>query len=306
MYNKIFIGQKFNLLTVIEKTTKRKNNSIVWLCQCECGNYKEVTSSDLNANRVKSCGCLNQKTKQGNYNDLSGKKFGRLLVLNITDKRTSNRGIIWHCKCDCGKEIDVAGERLIRGTSKSCGCYQKDKVSQINRERGYDLKDKKFGKLTPLYLLENTTKRTWHCKCDCGKEIDVLADYLLNGHSCSCGCGLYSKGELLIQQILDQNNIPYIREYKIKDCIFPDSGYFAKFDFFVNNKYLIEYNGLQHYEERRFGNKRFEELSQIQKRDKFKIEFCHSHNIPLICIPYTQYNKLSIKDLLLESSEFIV
>ena len=55
--SKNLIGQQFNYLTVLEKTDKRKNGSVVWLCQCKCGNYKEVTTSDLNAKRVTSCGC---------------------------------------------------------------------------------------------------------------------------------------------------------------------------------------------------------------------------------------------------------
>lgn len=33
------------------------------------------------------------------YIDLTGQKFGRWTVLNITDKRAKNRSIIWHCKC---------------------------------------------------------------------------------------------------------------------------------------------------------------------------------------------------------------
>jgi len=32
------IGERFGRLTVIEKTDKRKNGSIVWKCQCDCGN----------------------------------------------------------------------------------------------------------------------------------------------------------------------------------------------------------------------------------------------------------------------------
>ena len=38
-------GQKFNYLTAIEKTDKRKNGLIVWKFKCECGNTIEVPAS---------------------------------------------------------------------------------------------------------------------------------------------------------------------------------------------------------------------------------------------------------------------
>ena len=49
------------------------------------------------------------------YTDITGQKFGRWTVMNITDKRTKNRTIIWHCKCECGNEKDVDGYTLKSG-----------------------------------------------------------------------------------------------------------------------------------------------------------------------------------------------
>lgn len=54
-------GQKFGLLTVIElnkELTKHSNSDAIWLCQCECGNYKNVKSSYLSQGWTKSCGCI--------------------------------------------------------------------------------------------------------------------------------------------------------------------------------------------------------------------------------------------------------
>lgn len=53
------LGQKFNKLTVIEMTTKKRSGGdIVWKCKCDCGNVTEATASELRNNRIKSCGCL--------------------------------------------------------------------------------------------------------------------------------------------------------------------------------------------------------------------------------------------------------
>lgn len=57
---------------------------------------------------------------------LKGKKFGRLMVQNATEKRSYKGCVIWHCKCDCGNELDVASDDLLSGHSVSCGCKRKE------------------------------------------------------------------------------------------------------------------------------------------------------------------------------------
>lgn len=305
-------GKQYNYLTVIEKTEKRKRGAVVWLCKCKCGNYKEVTSGELNAGRVTSCGCYNKEKAAQNFNDLTGQKFGRLTVLSKTDKRANNRCIIWHCLCDCGNEIDVASDRLLKkeNGTKSCGCLQKEKVKITGHKLGKDLTNQKFGKLTPILLLDNKEKRTWLCRCDCGNICEVLSQYLLNGHVSSCGCMTTSKGEEKIKELLELNNINFISEKIFSTCKFKDTNYPAYFDFYVDNKYIIEYDGIQHFKPRTFNNisqeKALENFVKVQEHDNYKNQWCKENNIPLIRIPYTHYNDLCIEDLQLETSLFIV
>jgi len=52
------IGKKFNRLTVLEETNKRtKQRTKIFLCRCDCGNFKEVAKEKLR-HGTKSCGCL--------------------------------------------------------------------------------------------------------------------------------------------------------------------------------------------------------------------------------------------------------
>ena len=51
-------GQRFGRLIAIKRTGKKKNNSQVWECKCDCGNVCEVPSGYLNSGGTKSCGCL--------------------------------------------------------------------------------------------------------------------------------------------------------------------------------------------------------------------------------------------------------
>ena len=50
--------------------------------------------------------------------DITGQVFGKLTAMNPTDKR-SGRSVVWHCKCECGNEIDVSVTNLKDGNRVS-------------------------------------------------------------------------------------------------------------------------------------------------------------------------------------------
>ena len=170
----------------------------------------------------------------------------------------------------------------------------------INQIHFKNLTGQRFGLQTVLNLdTEKSTarKKYYKCLCDCGTIRTVSASNLISGNSQSCGCLKISHGELKIRTLLKEYNIPFETEKKFDDCINPLTNTQLRFDFYVNNQYLIEYNGIQHY---RKNNKNWgENLADIQYRDNLKIEWAKFHNIPLIIIPYTKYNELTINDLLL-------
>ena len=59
--------------------------------------------------------------------DLTGRRFGRLLVLNESDKRDGS-SVVWRCKCDCGKVVDVSARNLLHRGTVSCGCNKAEKA----------------------------------------------------------------------------------------------------------------------------------------------------------------------------------
>lgn len=75
--------------------------------------------------------------------DLTGKRFGRLVVIQRMDN-AKNRKLRWLCKCDCGKEKIILGYHLKSGHTKSCGCLRKEvtikRLSIINKGNEYSLK----------------------------------------------------------------------------------------------------------------------------------------------------------------------
>lgn len=152
-------GKRFGRLTVLYqidniisvKGVKRTN----WHCICDCGTECNVAGDNLRKGNTKSCGCLRkEKGHQAKFKDLTGQKFGRLIVLyeNTTDPRNEKcKYTIWRCKCECGNECDVIGSNLIKGATKSCGCLQKETVSNRSTKdiRQYDEFGNVIKKLCP-------------------------------------------------------------------------------------------------------------------------------------------------------------
>lgn len=66
---------------------------------------------------------------KGKLKDLLGQRFGRLIVIELADKRTTGRAV-WRCKCDCGSIKEIVGTSLTSGNTKSCGCYNKEIASK--------------------------------------------------------------------------------------------------------------------------------------------------------------------------------
>lgn len=58
-------------------------------------------------------------------NDLTGKRFGRLVVVKQAG-RSNSRKVLWLCLCDCGNEKVVMADHLRRGNTKSCGCLMEE------------------------------------------------------------------------------------------------------------------------------------------------------------------------------------
>ncbi len=122
MVSKYFIktGDVFFSWTVIEANVKNSRS----LVSCKCLTQRLVRNSDLMTARSKSCG---KKVCGEDYSELTGKRFGYLLVLEKTDQRSNNGGVIWKCRCICDKIFLAKSRRLISGATKSCGC-QRDKL----------------------------------------------------------------------------------------------------------------------------------------------------------------------------------
>ena len=77
--------------------------------------------------------------RAGNFIDMTGKRFDRLQVISLARIGKDNRAV-WHCRCDCGKEVDVIGKSLRNGSTHSCGCLNVEnstkRIVALNTKHG--------------------------------------------------------------------------------------------------------------------------------------------------------------------------
>jgi hypothetical protein len=67
--------------------------------------------------------------------DFMGQKFERLTVLKFAGLNKDHKAL-WLCKCECGNETTVVGNRLRNGDIKSCGCLRTERISKQNLQHG--------------------------------------------------------------------------------------------------------------------------------------------------------------------------
>jgi hypothetical protein len=123
----------------------------------------------------------NGKKYGGNgFKDLTGMRFGRLLVVDLNHK---NRAAYWNCLCDCGNMIVEKTKDLNYGSVKSCGCLQSDSV--LTGEDHWNWK----GGITPenMKIRGSLEYRTWRINVfkrdnficqNCGKTGDLNAHHI--------------------------------------------------------------------------------------------------------------------------------
>ena len=176
-------GKDFTYWHVLKKVSE--SGAAKWLCRCKCGTERVVLARSLKSGISKSCGCLNRERTSALGHNLLGKTFGNLIVIG-KEPHKSGSCLRWKCRCLlCGGECVVTGTRLEKGFKTHCGCLTKKDHTKK------DISGLTFGKLMALYETadrDHNGSVIWHCRCECGNEVDVSYSDLRYNARISCGC----------------------------------------------------------------------------------------------------------------------
>lgn len=224
----------------------------------------------------------NKNINYKNFIDLTGQKFNRWTVLYKDNKRiktnheenkrkgSSSSTTYWICRCECGNERSVGSSNLKYGTSKSCGCLERELTIQRNiklksflenlensRPEIYELlENKEDGKIT----IGSSRKATLKCPI-CNQTRVYSVDYLAkSGFSCLNCSSKNSYPNRLVYKFLNQLGIEFESE-KSFDWVNR-----KRYDFYIP-KYnmIIEAHGLQHY-----ADCTWSKATEQKENDKYK------------------------------------
>lgn len=153
--------------------------------------------------------------KKSNY---VGQKFNKLLAL---ERIIKNRRSHYRCKCECGNEMLVEGNRLSSGHTKSCGCLRQEARKKYGHPLTEGLAN---GRVVIQYYKRNAKRRNISFELSEQESLD-----LLQGKCYYCGREPFNYVEKprrngrFIYSGMDRadNNKPYIKENVVpccKDC----------------------------------------------------------------------------------------
>lgn len=277
-----------NNCQLISRNYKDNNDAWVGTFKClDCGTiFQNKLKSVFNEN-VKNCPC------HSNQDNLLGQEKGIYKILSKAPKKPGDRNVYWNCLCkECGLIFEITSGDFNRRIRTACPHTTNQSYSfKGGRPIKEDLSGNTYGKLKVLEYLDD---QYWLCQCSCGNQVKKRRDQLIENKGLACPKCLHSisSGEILIASILEELNINFISQKSFNTCRFPNTNALARFDFYLPDfSIAIEFNGEQHYREKR--NIFFDDFKRTQYRDNCKIQWCKENNIKLIIISYTEQKKLN-------------
>ena len=148
-----FTGKKIGRCIVLEKDKENSHKDIYWLIKCKCKEIFSRRHADIRNGRIYECpNCVFRRSQY--Y--IGGKKFGRLSVqdkwewwISPTNGKKFRR---WFCVCECGNELWIIANSIVRECTVSCGCWMQKNSSRYANETLYPIRHGMTGKnLSPIY-----------------------------------------------------------------------------------------------------------------------------------------------------------
>ena len=286
IYN--LVGQEYEILG-----TYRRNDIHIKMKHKTCGYEWDIIPNSFLNNGARCPRCSLErvsgsitKTQEEFISEVKEKHGDRYTVIDKYVR--SNKKLTVLCNV-CGDIWEVTPNNLLRHNCPNCTRPNYHTNTEKFKERIYRLTGSEYVVLGE-YVNALIKIKMQHTLC--GYEYEVMP-YAFIDVGTRCPKCASSKGEQSIRGVLDYYKINHHQEFTFDDCrnIHP-----LRFDFSVNDRVLIEYDGVQHFQAS-FGSKPF---SVTQRNDRIKNSYCVNNNIPLIRIPYWEFDNIEyiMKDVL--------
>ena len=151
-----------------------------------------------------------QKSAKARRLDLIGQKFGRLVVLEYASENKQGRSLFL-CKCICGIKKIISGAHLKDGSTQSCGCLQKERVSGSNKNRVWSIESRQKvseslkGENNPIYGKKRSERTRQKISDNHADNSGPLNPNWKGGISCEPYCDVWADKEYK-ESILERDN----------------------------------------------------------------------------------------------------
>jgi len=108
--------------------------------------------------------------------DLTGQRFGRLVVIDVIKEKGKRKKL--RCRCQCGKMVEVSEDKLKSGHTKSCGCLWIETIKERNSTHG-KTKTKLYG-IWQSMINRTTNENVWNFKNYGGRGITICEEWKRN------------------------------------------------------------------------------------------------------------------------------
>lgn len=261
-------------------TYKNWEHKLQYKCKCT-----HITNTSLRSfmtrNPSKKCrSCI-----QREYNNDELKKLFSANGCELQSKWTGvNKPVIF--KCSCGK---LGNKTIYRFKEHpycgACGTEKNINSKKYTFDEVYDYFEQQNCKLISNSYTNSHEKLDYICVC--GEYSSIRFYCFLQGQRCGC---IKSLGEQFIQNTIKELGYSYKAQYKFNNCINERR---LSFDFYIDNKFLIEVDGEQHFKSiEKWGG--IPALKKRIKRDMIKNKYCIDNNIPLLRISFKEIKKIHI------------
>lgn len=265
--------------------------------RCYCG---EIFARSLyhfkNRGQVTCRSCSNKKLSYLNRMSFPevcsrAKQVGAPCV-DTAENYINQRSILkFSCK-RCSAEFKRTVSAVINGSQvncASCACIASNENSSttLNTFLGR-LSNIHEGRISLLSCYGGITKKAFFRCNKCKHVFEKMAGLLVNQKT-GCPYCVFSKGEILIENYLQDAEITHYAQKRFADCRNIST---LPFDFYLpDHNICIEYDGIQHFEPiDYFGGQ--ESFERQQQNDRIKDQYCSSNGIKLIRIPYWEQDNI--------------
>ena len=135
--------------------------------------------------------------------DLTGQRFGRLIVIQKTTKKHGKW--FWDCHCDCGERKIIWGSALKANLTKSCGCLFKERILQCNVTHGMSSRPEYYIWKSIIQRCTNPASKDYHLYG--GRGIRICLEWRISFESFFNYIGPRPASNLTIDRI--DNNSDY-------------------------------------------------------------------------------------------------